>query len=163
MSRSEWWISLYVALLCFFSYRLTLEVKYLKEDGVTIRNAPWSVLQPALSMWQRPRRGASAHSNHSIAADTSVVGSDELPSPATSPLGLHLHADNGTCSCKVCRLCLASCCVGAHAPCIHPRLEAALEFPRCRLQVAKQPPASLLELCGTAVSFVVMGLESTNV
>jgi hypothetical protein len=102
MSRTEWWISLYVALLCFLSYRLTLEVKYLKEDGMTIRNAPWSVLQPAVSMWQRPRRAAGAHSSHSIAT-TGITGSEELSSPATAPPGLHLHDDNGTCSCKVCR------------------------------------------------------------
>jgi hypothetical protein len=101
MSRVEWWISLYVAVLCFLSYRLTLEVKYLKEDGVTIRNAPWSVLQPAVSMWQRPRRAVSAHNITSSEIESPAVSSPKLSSQAAAPLGLHLHGDNGTCSCKV--------------------------------------------------------------
>lgn len=100
MTRTEWWISMYVAVLCLLTYRLTLEVKYLKEDGVTIRNAPWSVLQPAVSLWQRPRRDAAPHIKCNRTPEFEAADSAQL-SPAAAPAVPHVHDDNGTCSCKV--------------------------------------------------------------
>ncbi len=90
MSGREWFISLYVVFLCFATYKLTLEVKYLREDGVTLRNAPWRVLQPAVNLWQRPR-AAKAQQN--------VTGDAEAP--AVLPQSAAPGADSDTCSCKV--------------------------------------------------------------
>ncbi len=99
MSRTGWCISAYVLLLCVLTYKLTLEVKYLKEDGVTIRNAPWSVLQPAVSLWQRPRRSVAreASAAHIVARGLQATQTGAaIAAPQAKP-----PADNQTCSCKV--------------------------------------------------------------